>query len=199
MAMADFNRSIELDDGNPVAWYDRALTHIRNEDFQAAISDLDTALERNAMRRSDVLSDRDIHARRGQLHLWTRNFTAAANDYTAAIVASVSDPFADDFAGRAEAYTNLGAFAPAISDYLSAITIISEKIQVAPTTEEREIMSRNAMSYFERSAALNVVTSDFIAARTDLESALTIALALQDADAVSRLRNLLTNEETWQQ
>jgi tetratricopeptide (TPR) repeat protein len=190
-AMADFNQAIALDDGNPVAWYDRALTHIRQENLPAAISDLDVALERNMARPGNVLSNRDIYSRRAQLHLWTENFQAAVNDYTSAIVASAPNSFAGDFAGRAEAYTRLTAYTLAASDYLAAITIISEQIQFAVTAEEREQMSRDAMTYFEKSAALNVMTSDFIMARTDLESALTIASALQDSDAINRLQTLL--------
>jgi len=52
-------------------------------------------------------------------------------------------------------------------------------------------MSRDAMTFFEKSAALNVMANDFTAARTDLESARTIAAALQDVDAVDRLQTLL--------
>ncbi|MCL1785608.1 MAG: hypothetical protein FWG39_00460 [Alphaproteobacteria bacterium] len=190
-AVYDFTSAINLDDENPVAWYDRALAYIRQENFKAAMRDLDAALERNTLNKSDMLSNRDIYSRRAQLRLWAKDFDASAEDYTVAIAESALDPVSDDYAGRAEAYTGAGAYAPAARDYVSAITIISEKIQTAQTSEEREQMSRDAMSYFEKSAALNVVTSDFIAARGDLESALTIATALKDADAMERLGTLL--------
>jgi len=190
-AEADFTRALELDDGNPVALYDRAMVNIRREVFASAIKDLDVALVSNRTRRTDILSDRDILSRRAQLHLWMKNFQAAAADYTAAIAASGLIINPDDLAGRAEAYTGLQAWSPAARDYLAAITIISERIQDATTDDERENMSRMAMSYFEKSAALHVLLHDFVAARADLESAIMIGTALGDDDAVTRMRSLL--------
>ncbi|MCL2369181.1 MAG: hypothetical protein FWC83_00720, partial [Alphaproteobacteria bacterium] len=75
---------------------------------------------------------------------------------------------------------------------LTAITLISDQIQAAPTQEMRELMSRQAVLYFERSAALHVQLSDFISARADIESAITIATALEDGHTVNRLMGLLT-------
>jgi len=190
-AFNDFTESIAIDPDNSVAWYNRAIIQVRQENFNSAIADLTQARAANEVRPSAILSNRDIYARRGQLNLWRRNFQAAVNDYTAAINVGRFGANPDDFAGRAEAYTGLGAFSLAAADYLTAITLISERIQNAFTQQERELMSRQAIQYFEKSAALRVQMSDFIEARDDLESAITIATALGDFHTIERLRTLL--------
>ncbi len=47
------------------------------------------------------------------------------------------------------------------------------------------------MSYFEKSAALNLQLGNIDASRNDLQSSYTIAVALNDTDSVNRLQNLL--------
>jgi hypothetical protein len=54
-------------------------------------------------------------------------------------------------------------------------------------------MSSNAMSYFEKSAALNLQLGNMEASRSDLESALTIAAALNDSESVERLQGLIAD------
>jgi len=190
-AMADFDRAIELDPRHVVAHYDRAMLNMRLENLEPALIDLNIALESNLARPSDILGNHDIYSRRAQLLLWERQFQAAVNDYTAAINASGNNPRPDDFAGRAEAWTGLSEFRHATQDYLSAIALISEKIQDVDTVEERERMSRAAMSYFEKSAALNVTMGDLESARVDLEAAHTLAAALGDNDTASRIQSLI--------
>ncbi len=69
--------------------------------------------------------------------------------------------------------------------------VISEQIQGATSADERESLSSSAMSYFEKSAALNLKIGNIDAARSDLESALTIGTALNDVDSVERLQGLI--------
>ena len=190
-AMADFNKAIDLDPDNAVAFYDRAILSIRLEELDVALLNMNLALDANQRRPSDIVSMRDIYSRRAQLHLWSKDFQQAVNDYTAALNASDDGQSPDDFAGRAEAWTALGEFRHATSDYLSAITLISERIQIVETAAQRDHMSRAAMSYFERSAALNVQLGDMESARTDLEAAHTLAAALGDNDTASRIQSLI--------
>ncbi|MCL2017983.1 MAG: hypothetical protein FWG80_04415 [Alphaproteobacteria bacterium] len=190
-AMFDLNKAIELDSSNSIAYYDRAMLNMRLENLEKALEDLNSALEANANRPSEILSNHDIYAKRAQLLLWARQFNSAVNDYTAAINASANRQNPDDYAGRAEAWTMLSEFRHAASDYLSAISLISEQIHLVDTSEEREKMSRAAMSYFEKSAALNVKMGDMNAARTDLEAAHSLAATLGDNDTANRLQSLI--------
>ena len=48
------------------------------------------------------------------------------------------------------------------------------------------------MTYFEKSAALNLKLGNIEAARTDLESSYTIAVALKDDESAQRLQGLIT-------
>ena len=47
------------------------------------------------------------------------------------------------------------------------------------------------MSYFEKSAALNLKLNNIDAARSDLESAFAIAVALNDEESVARIQSLV--------
>ena len=138
---------------------------------------------------------RDLYARRGQLNLWLKNWEGAVADYTNSLALPDGIVSPSVYAERAEALTALGNFDAAINDYSSAVRVISEQIQGAATVEERELLSSNAMSYFEKSAALNLKLGNMDAARTDLESALTIAGALKDSDSVDRIHGLILDLE----
>ncbi len=190
-AMADFNTALEKDAKSSVAYYDRALLNTRLEDYNAALNDINNALAARAENGNDILQLRDLYAKRGQLNLWLKNWDGAIADYTNSLARpdGVVNPAV--YAERAEAYTATGNYNDAINDYASAVRVISEQIQGATTAAERESLSNNAMSYFEKSAALNLSTGNIAGARADLESAMTIALALNDSETVERLQNLI--------
>lgn len=190
-AMKDFDSATQIDPLNSVAFYDRALLNTRMEDYSAALSDINNALAARAVRPNDVLQLRDIYAKRGQLNLWLKNWDGAVADYTNSLARPEGAVNPSVYAERAEAYTALGKYSDAISDYMSAVRVISEQIQGASSADSREGLSRNAMGYFEKSAALNVRQGNLESARTDLESAYTIATALNDADTVERLGSLI--------
>ena len=95
------------------------------------------------------------------------------------------------YAERAEAYTATGRYGEAIEDYMSAVRVVSEQIQGLSSHAEREQLSAQAMSYFEKSAALNLQLGNVDAAISDLESARTIAAALNDVDSVDRITGLM--------
>ena len=195
-AMADFDAVLEKDAQNAVAFYDRALLNMRLEDYNAALIDINNAMAANMTNPTPVLQLRDLYAKRGQMNLWLKNWEGAIADYTNSLARPEGVVNPSVYAERAEAYTAIGNYADAISDYSAAVRVISEQIQGAPTMAERESLSANAMGYFEKSAALNVSLGNMDAARSDLESARTIAVALGDAETVERLDTLMADMNT---
>ncbi len=192
-ALADFNTAIEKDPVNAIAYYDRALLNMRLEDYNTALNDINNALAAQTAQPTQVLQMRDLYAKRGQLNLWLKNWEGAIADYTNSLARPDGVVSASVYAERAEAYTALGNYADAINDYASAIRVISEQIQGATSAEERESLSSQAMSYFEKSAALNLGLGNKDSARSDLESAYTIAAALSDTASMSRIQSLLSD------
>lgn len=191
-AVADFDAAIAIDDHSAVAYYDRALLNTRLEDYNAALNDINNALAAVATAPSEILQMRDLYAKRGQLNLWLKNWTGAIADYTNSLARPDGMVTPTVYAERAEAYTAVGNFADAITDYTSAVRVISEQIQGATTSAERERLSSLAMSYFEKSAALNLNLGNVEGALSDLESARTIAVALNDAETVDRITALIS-------
>lgn len=190
-ALSDFDSALEVDGMNAVAFYDRALLNMRLENYEAALTDVNNALAAQSMKPMDVLSMRDLYAKRGQLNLWLKNWQGAVADYTNSLARAEGSVSADVYAERAEAYTALGLYENAINDYTSAVRVISEQIQAMPTQEGRESESSNAMSYFEKSAALNLKLGRNDLAKNDLESAFAIATALSDTESMERIQNLI--------
>lgn len=190
-AMDDFNTAIEKDPQSSVAYYDRALLNTRLEDYNAALNDINNALAARVANPNDILQLRDLYAKRGQLNLWTKNWEGAIADYTNSLARPEGTVNPTVYAERAEAYTAVGNYADAINDYTSAVRVISEQIQGTNTAEERESLSARAMSYFEKSAALNLSMGNTESALNDLESARTIAVALNDSESVERLQGLI--------
>ena len=195
-AMDDFNTALEQDPQNAVAYYDRALLNTRLEDYNAALNDINNSMASNAQNPTPILQLRDLYAKRGQLNLWLKNWEGAIADYTNSLARPEGIVNPTVYAERAEAYTALGNYAEAINDYSSAVRVISEQIQGATSMAERESLSTRAMTYFEKSAALNVSLGHMDKARADLESARTIGAALGDAETVERLDTLLADLNT---
>ena len=190
-ALSDFDSAIEVDGMNAVAFYDRSLLNTRLENYEAALNDINNALSAQSMKPSEILTMRDLYAKRGQLNLWLKNWQGAIADYTNSLARAEGNVSADVYAERAEAYTALGEYENAVNDYTSAVRVISEQIQAMPSQEERESQSSNAMSYFEKSAALNLQMGKSDLAKNDLESAFAIAAALNDAESMDRIQNLI--------
>ncbi len=195
-AMNDFNAVIEREPGNAVAYYDRALLNTRTEDYSMALNDINNALAAQTANPSKILQLRDLYAKRGQLNLWLKNWDGAIADYTNSLSHTSGAVSPSVYAERAEAYTAVGNYNDAIDDYASAIRVISEQIQGATTADAREALSSSAMSYFEKSAALNLQVGNVDSARSDLSSAYTIAGALNDTASAQRLGELMENLPT---
>ena len=192
-ALEDFDSAIEKDSMNAVAFYDRALLNTRMENYDAALNDINNALAAQSIKPSETLSMRDLYAKRGQLNLWLKNWRGAVADYTNSLARAEGTISADVYAERAEAYTALGDYENAVNDYTTAVRVISEQIQAAPSQDEREKQSSNAMGYFEKSAALNFKMGNVDAARSDLESAFALAVALDDNDSADRIQKLISD------
>lgn len=192
-ALADFDAAIAQEPNNSIAYYDRALLNMRLEDYTAALNDINNALASYTTNPNLILNLRDLYAKRGQLNLWLKNWEGAIADYTNSLSRQEGSINPTVYAERAEAYTAVGNYNEAINDYASAVRIISEQIQGATTTEEREYLSSNAMSYFEKSAALNLNLGNIESAQSDLQSAYTIAAALNDIDSMSRIQGLISD------
>ena len=190
-ALDDFNSAIEVDGMNALAFYDRALLNTRLENYDIALADINNALAAQSMKPVETLSLRNLYAKRGQLNLWLKNWQGAVADYTNSLARADGSVVANVYAERAEAYTALNKYEEAIADYTSAVRVISEQIQAAPSQEQRESQSSNAMSYFEKSAALNLKLGKADVAKNDLESAFAIAVALNDSESMERIQNLI--------
>lgn len=185
-AVDDFNMAITLDPDSAVAYYDRAILQARAENYPEAFADINNAIaaqERNP--DGSILTLAEIYAKRAQFNIWSKNWIAAESDYTTAIAAGSTDPA--DYAGRAEAQTALQRYDGAADDYLNAVRLISEQIHDVPSAGMREVMSRQAITYFEKSAALRIQMNDLPGAKSDLQSAITIGGALGDTELVERL------------
>lgn len=191
LAQADFNVVLDLDATNSIAYYDRALLNMRLEDYNAAMNDINSALAARTAYPNSILQMRDLYAKRGQLNLWMKNWEGAIADYTQSLALPDGVVSPSVYAERAEAYTAMGELSAAISDYTSAVRVISEQIQGAQTSEERETMSADAMDYYEKSAALNVKLGNYESARNDLESAYTIAAALNNEEIMAHIMTLV--------
>lgn len=199
-AMEDFNTALSKDPANAVAYYDRSLLNTRLEDYAAAMNDINNAMAANVTHPSQFLQMRDLYAKRGQLNLWMKNWEGAIADYTNSLARPEGSVNPSVYAERAEAYTAIGDLSAAVNDYGSAVRVISEQIQGAPSAEERESLSNRAMGYFEKSAALNLKLGNAEMARVDLESAYTIAVALNDTETTARLQELINGiNETVEQ
>lgn len=192
-ALVDFDSAIEKDALNAIAFYDRSLLNTRLENYEAAMNDINNALAAQSMKPAELLTMRDLYAKRGQLNLWLKNWRGAIVDYTNSLARAEGRVSADVYAERAEAFTAVGDYDNAINDYTSAVRVISEQIQAAPTQDEREKQSSNAMGYFEKSAALNFKQGNVDAARKDLESAFAIAVALNDNESADRIQSLIND------
>ncbi len=193
LALADFNAAIEQDSTNSVAYYDRALLNTRLENYTGALNDINSALAARTAFPNNILQMRDLYAKRGQLNLWMKNWEGAVADYTQSLALPDGVVSPEVYAERAEAFTALGALNAAINDYTSAVRVISEQIQGVQSAEERETLSANAMDYYEKSAALNVKLGNLTSARSDLESAYTIAVALNNEEIMTHLQGLVAD------
>ena len=188
-AIADLDAALRIDKKSVAAYYDRALANIRLEKLQDAKYDLDMAVKN--WTADSVISEHYVFAKRAQVSLWLRDWRAADADWTQAIAKTSGEMDWNDYAGRAEARTNMGGFQDAANDYVSAVTIISDRIQKTPDDTTRANMSRQAMGYFEKSGALRIKLGQNNLALQDLQAAHTLAIALDDIENKNRLQILI--------
>lgn len=190
-AMSDMNIALRINPDSAIGYYDRALLSAKLENYVAALSDLGSALTAYQKYPNDILNVETIYAKRAQLNLWVKNWSAAVGDYTSAVSGNAGR--ADYYSGRAEAYTALGEYNNALKDYMTAARVVSENIQSVSSVSEREGVSRDAMTYFEKAGAIRISMGDINGAASDLESAHMIAVALGDTERADRLKVLIMN------
>ncbi|MDR1027516.1 MAG: hypothetical protein LBL46_03815 [Rickettsiales bacterium] len=190
-AVADFGAALRIDAKSVAAYYDRALANIRLEKLSDAKADLDKAVAN--WNEDSPISEHDVFAKRAQVSLWLRDWRASEADWTQAIAKTSGESDWNDFAGRAECRTNMGDFQEAANDYVSAVTIISDRIQKTPDDTTRANMSRQAMGYFEKSGALRIKLDQHDLALQDLQAAHTLAIALDDIENKNRLQILISS------
>lgn len=192
-AMTDFNTVIDKDKNNATAYYDRALLNVRIENNTEALNDINLALSAYVIRPSDTVSLRDLYAKRGQLNLWNKNWEGAIIDYTNSLARPDGNVNPAVYAERAEAFIAMGEYNSAINDYKTGIRVIAEQIQAVTSQEKRESLSTDAMSYFEKSAALNLKMNNKEAALSDLELGLKIANSLKNEENITRIEGLINS------
>ncbi len=190
-ALGDLDTAIALDAKNIEALYNRSNLFVKMGEYNMALSDINAALAVASLTGSDAVPMRDIYAARGKLNLWLKNWKGAIADYTNSLSRPEGVVNPAVYAERAEAYTAVGEFTSAIEDYSTAIRIVSEQIPGVTTDVKREQLSRSAMEYFKKIAALNIQIGDLNAARENLESAYIIAAALNDQETISVLSTLI--------
>lgn len=190
-ALEDLNAAIAADGMNAVAFYARSLLNTRLENYDVALADVNNALAAQSMKPSEILSMRNLYAKRGQLNLWLKNWQGAVADYTNSLARADGSVVPEVYAERAEAYTALGQYEDAVEDYKSAVRVIYEQLQATANQDEREARTSDAMSYFEKTAALDLKLGKADVAKNDLESALAIAVALNDTDSMERIQKLI--------
>jgi tetratricopeptide (TPR) repeat protein len=189
-ALSDFESALAISKGNAVAYYDKALIEIKLENYAAALQDIAMSLQLLEKSPNDIINPTDLYAKGGELNLWLKNYDAAIANYTSAIAGNSEN--IDYYANRGEAYMLSGQLDGAAADYSRGVQLVAEQIKNARTDEEKSNLSRGAISFFEKIAAIRVQTGDKDGARTNLEAALTIANALGDSEYAARLQNLIT-------
>ena len=179
-AMADFNSAIEHDATNVIAFYDKALLEMRLEDYDAAMIDINNALVVAASTDAPSVPLRDLYAKRGQF-------------YTNSLARAEGSVSANVYAERAEAYTAKGDYVDAINDYASAMQVIKEQLSGVIDADAGEKLSRDVMLYTEKTAALYLKLDNKTAAKTSLEGAYQIAVALNDTETAENLAKLISD------
>ena len=192
-AMADFNSAIEHDATNVIAFYDKALLEMRLEDYDAAMIDINNALVVAASTDAPSVPLRDLYAKRGQLNLWQKNWDGAIADYTNSLARPDGTVSPNVYAERAEAYTARGDYVDAINDYASAMQVIKEQLSGVIDADAGEKLSRDVMLYTEKTAALYLKLDNKTAAKTSLEGAYQIAVALNDTETAENLAKLISD------
>jgi tetratricopeptide (TPR) repeat protein len=172
-ALADYTEAIRVDSTNHSAFAARSSIQLAKQDFDKAVSDLETAVHLEPNIETYRLWLASLYERRGIERQQKRNYEAAIKDYSGAIQLVPSD--ASFFTRRAEVYVGIAAYDSAIKD-------LSEAIRLNP----------KSTSTYIRRAELYRETKDLDRALGDLDKALT-----QDEKSVpALLQRGLIHEET---
>ncbi|MEM8777542.1 MAG: tetratricopeptide repeat protein [Cyanobacteria bacterium P01_G01_bin.49] len=120
-ALADFNRSLELNSEHPQAYYRRGLTHQSLKANQKAIDDFTQALKLN------IFEDATVHYQRGLVYAALQNYSQAIDDFT--LVINRRPDYSDPYLKR-------GAIRADNQEYELALKDINQAIALHPNQAE---------------------------------------------------------------
>ena len=120
-AFADYAEAIRIDANNHSAFAARSNIYLANQNFDKAISDLETATKLEPSIETYRLWLANLYEHRGIEHQQKREFDGTIKDYTSAIKAIPTN--ATYFERRAEAYVSTSAKENAIMDLSDAIRL----------------------------------------------------------------------------
>ncbi|GEO05707.1 hypothetical protein AAE02nite_33710 [Adhaeribacter aerolatus] len=154
-AIEDFSKVINVNPSNAAAFFKRGLTQLELKAYKKAIEDFDVAISLNLLKQevyfkraeaklnledyegviedySYIIAagtrDANVFYKSGLAKQFRLDFSGAIEDFTDAIGLTKSPYNCGDFyASRAFAYKSIGEYTSAISDYLIAIKLSSDK------------------------------------------------------------------------
>jgi len=111
-ALKALDEVVNLEDGFPTAYANRAYAHLEIGDYRAAINDYDTAIMLDK-------TQPEFFSNRGIAHKKARNYKRAIRDFSQAIVLAPS--WGKNYSLRGETYFKLTEFDKAIEDFTAAL------------------------------------------------------------------------------
>jgi tetratricopeptide (TPR) repeat protein len=114
LALADFNKVIELNPEDADAYYNRGLTHKNQQSYDQAINDYSRAIELNPRYINAYNNRGNVYGRKG-------DYESAIIDFDHTI--SLSPENASAYFNRGLAYYSQGQYMPAIEDLQKAIEL----------------------------------------------------------------------------
>lgn len=114
LALKDFDRAIQLDPKNSLAYVYRARAHEKLEQYDAALADFNRAIELDSQ-------SEDVHVYRGVFYLNQGNYILAIQDLDTAIQISPKQGF--HYCKRGTAYKLMGDKILARKDYQMAVSL----------------------------------------------------------------------------
>jgi tetratricopeptide (TPR) repeat protein len=181
-AIADYDKTIEIDPKLALAYYNRGLAKYFLKDFKGAIADFDKAIEINS-------KDAGAYFNRGNAKYFLKDFKGAIADYDKAIELDPKD--ADVYYNRGDAKGKLKDYEGAIADYDKTIEIDPKlarayynrglakfmsgdyKSTITDCTEAIEIDPKHAKAYFIRGCA-KYALEDYEGSIADYDKAIEI-------------------------
>ena len=177
-ALADLNKSIELDDSDAMAYYYRGNVNNANQDFDAALKDLNRAIALEASSDSDSFGpfkyDLDgMYLERAIAYRGKQQLTQAVADVRKAVELNPK---------YAPAQVSLGEFLTVNGDVEEGIDVLTQAIKLDPTIAEAYI---NRAVAYEILAVMKKDNSWYYLSAEDLKQAIKLSTNQQLIDAAN--------------